>query len=40
MNALYLLGPRLLHAQRWGRETLAGGGLDNHQFNDYLRTVP
>jgi hypothetical protein len=40
MNAVYLLGPRLLHAKRWGKETLAGGGLDNHQFNDYPRGSP
>jgi hypothetical protein len=40
MNAMYLLGPRLLHAKRWGRETLAGGGLDNHQFNDYVKEGP
>jgi hypothetical protein len=29
-----------LHAQRWGKETLAGGDLDNRQFNDYLQTGP
>ena len=23
-------------AKRWGKETLAGGGLDNKQFNDYV----
>jgi hypothetical protein len=40
MNAVYLLGPRLLHAKRWGKETLKGGGLDNHQFNDYLKDGP
>jgi hypothetical protein len=40
MNALYLLGPRLLHAKRWGKETLSGGGLDNHQFNDYPSGSP
>jgi hypothetical protein len=40
MNALYLVGPRLLEAKRWGKETLAGGGLDNHQINDYLPTGP
>ena len=40
MNALYLLGPRLLHARRWGKETLVGGGLDNHQFNDYPSGAP
>ena len=27
MNAVYGLLPRLLHARRWGKETLAGGGL-------------
>jgi hypothetical protein len=37
MNAVYLLGPRLFEAKRWGKETLAGGGRDNHQFNDYLK---
>ncbi len=36
MNAIYELGPRLMHAKRWGKETLAGGELDNHQFNDYV----
>ena len=40
MNAVYLLGPRLLHAKRWGRESLAGGGLDNRQFNDFLKNGP
>ena len=40
MNAVYLLGPRLLHAKRWGKEQLKGGGLDNHQFNDYLSEGP
>jgi hypothetical protein len=40
MNALYLLGPRLLEAKRWGKETLAGGEQDNHQINDYLPTGP
>jgi hypothetical protein len=36
MNAVYLLGPRLAEAKRWGKETLAGGGLNNKQFNDYF----
>jgi hypothetical protein len=36
MNAIYELGPRLMHAKRWGKEKLAGGELDNHQFNDYV----
>ncbi|MGO9967885.1 MAG: hypothetical protein ACLPY2_11490 [Bryobacteraceae bacterium] len=40
MNALYLVGPRLLEAKRWGKETLAGGGPDNRQINDYLATGP
>jgi hypothetical protein len=40
MNAVYLLGPRLFNAKRWGKETLAGGGLDNHQFNDYIKDGP
>jgi hypothetical protein len=40
MNAIYLLGPRLLHAERWGKETLADGGKDNRQINDYVREGP
>jgi hypothetical protein len=40
MNAMYMLGPRLLHAQRWGKETLFGGDKDNRQFNDYLQDGP
>ena len=40
MNAVYGLLPRLLNAQRWGKETLAGGGLHNKQFNDYLEDPP
>jgi hypothetical protein len=36
MNALYLTGPRVLHAKRWGQEKLAGGELDNRQLNDYV----
>jgi hypothetical protein len=36
MNAVYNLGPRLEHAKRWGKETLAGGGLNNKQFNDFV----
>jgi hypothetical protein len=30
----------LLEAKRWGKETLSGGELDNHQINDYLTTGP
>jgi hypothetical protein len=40
MNALYLLGPRLMHATRWGQEKLSGGGLDNRQINDYVKDGP
>jgi hypothetical protein len=40
MNAVYLLLPRLLQAKHWGKETLAGGGLDNRQFNDYVKDGP
>jgi hypothetical protein len=37
MNAIYSLGPRLQQATRWGREHLAGGELNNKQFNDYTQ---
>jgi hypothetical protein len=40
MNAVYNLGPRLAMARRWGKETLAGGGLNNSQFNDYVKEGP
>ena len=40
MNALYLLGPRLEEAKRWGKEHLTGGQMNNHQFNDYVKTPP
>ena len=40
MNAVYSLGDRLTQALRWGRETLAGGQLNNKQFNDYLAGGP
>ena len=40
MNAVYNLGPRLEHAKRWGKETLAGGGLNNKQFNDFVHEGP
>ncbi|MGI8991263.1 MAG: hypothetical protein ACR2I2_16995 [Bryobacteraceae bacterium] len=36
MNAIYNLGPRLTQAKRFGKETLAGGGLNNKQLNDYV----
>jgi hypothetical protein len=37
MNAVYSLDARLDQALRWGHETLAGGQLNNKQFNDYLK---
>ena len=40
MNAMYDLGARLAQAKRWGKETLAGGELDNKQFNEYFPTGP
>ncbi|HXC72515.1 MAG TPA: hypothetical protein VN644_21180 [Pyrinomonadaceae bacterium] len=40
MNAMYLLGPRIMMADRWGKETLAGGGKDNRQLNDYVKDGP
>ena len=36
MNAVYSLGPRLEIAKRFGKETLAGGGMNNKQFNDFV----
>jgi hypothetical protein len=36
MNAVYYLGPRMGLARRFGKEQLAGGELDNKQFNDFL----
>jgi hypothetical protein len=40
MNAVYGLMPRLEIAKRWGKETLAGGELNNKQFNDYVHEGP
>lgn len=40
MNAVYAVGPRLDMAKRWGQETLAGGELNNRQFNDYVASGP
>ena len=37
MNAIYLVKPRLERALLAGRETLAGGGLNNRQFNDFVK---
>jgi len=36
MNAIYNLGARLTQALRFGKETLAGGSLNNKQLNDYV----
>ena len=36
-NAVYELGARLNAAKYGGTETLAGGGLDNKQFNDFVK---
>jgi hypothetical protein len=36
MNAVYHLGPRMGLAKRFGKETIAGGGLLNKQFQDYV----
>jgi cytochrome c2 len=40
MNAVYYLKPRVELASRWGHETLAGGGLNNKQFNDFFSSGP
>jgi hypothetical protein len=40
MNAIYNVWPRLYAARSWGRETLAGGELNNRQFNDYVQQGP
>ena len=40
MNAVYGLLPRLDVAKRWGKETLAGGELNNKQFNEYVHEGP
>ena len=38
MNAIYGLSARLQNAMKIGKETLADGGLDNKQFNQYPAT--
>ncbi len=38
MNAVYSIGARLAPAKLYGRERLAGGSLNNAQFNDYEQT--
>ncbi len=40
MNAVYALLARLDVAKRWGKETLAGGELNNKQFKDYVHQGP
>lgn len=40
MNAIYALGPRILHALPFGRELLTGGQLNNKQFNDFVSSGP
>jgi hypothetical protein len=40
MNAFYGLPARVALARRWGRETLAGGELNNKQLNDYIKEGP
>jgi len=40
MNAIYNLHARLKIAKRWGKEALAGGSLNNKQFNDYVKDGP
>jgi len=36
MNAVYNLQARLAMASKWGQERLAGGNLNNKQFNDFV----
>jgi hypothetical protein len=36
MNAVYQFGPRMTLAKQFGKETLAGGGLNNMQFNEFV----
>lgn len=40
MNALYGLPARMQVAQRWGKEALVGGNLNNKQLNDYVHQGP
>ncbi|MDP9120326.1 MAG: hypothetical protein M3O15_03000 [Acidobacteriota bacterium] len=40
MNAVYSLGALLAQGKRWGIETMAGGQLNNKQFNDYFKDGP
>jgi hypothetical protein len=36
MNAVYGLLPRMMQARKWGKETIAAGGLNNKQLNEYV----
>ena len=40
MNALYNVGARLQQGLKLGKETLAGGELNNKQFNDFVTSGP
>ena len=40
MNAFYGLPARMDAAKRWGTETLAGGGVNNKQLNDFIHAGP
>jgi hypothetical protein len=40
MNAVYDLTARLEIARRWGKETVSGGGLNNTQFNNFIKEGP
>jgi cytochrome c2 len=37
---VYNLLPRVLESKRFGKEKLAGGGLNNRQLNDYVQSGP
>jgi hypothetical protein len=36
MNAVYNFAPRMAQARKFGKETIAGGGLKNKQFNEFV----
>lgn len=40
MNAIYSLAARMKLSKRWGKEKLAGGELNNKQFNDFVDEGP
>ncbi len=40
MNAIYDVEPRMFEALRLSHEQLAGGGLDNRQISDYVKSGP